>query len=201
MTRLFLIRHGNTEDEETKKIYKGRIDIPLSNKGRERMTKAGAFLGGFPIAKVFVSTLSRSIESGSIIASSFGLEAEVDPAFDEVSFGLWEGLSFEEIRQRYPREQARWIEDPGAYPPPDGESFTSAQKRSMDGLARILERHRGETIAIVAHAGILRIMIFSLLEVKLSRLFRIGQEYGAINIIDIWDDGNLAVNLLNFTQY
>ncbi len=201
MTRLFLIRHGNTEDEETKRVYKGRIDIPLSCRGRERMTRAGAFLTAFPIEKVFVSTLSRSIESGSIIALPLGLQVEVDPAFDEVSFGLWEGLSFEEIKQRYPEEQVRWIEDPSVHPPPGGESFESAQKRSMEGLARILEAHKGRTIAVVAHAGILRIMIFSLLEMRLSRLFRIGQEYGAINIIDIWEDGNLAVNLLNFTQY
>jgi alpha-ribazole phosphatase len=201
MTRLFLIRHGNTVDEETKKVYKGRIDIPLSGKGRERMAKAAAFLADFPIEKVFTSTLSRSIESGRIIALSRGLQVEIESAFDEVSFGLWEGLSFEEIRQQYPEDQARWIEDPGAYPPPDGESFESAQRRSMDGLTRVVKESRDQTVAVVAHAGILRIMIFSLLEMKLSRLFRIGQEYGAINIIDIWDDGNLTLNLLNFTQY
>jgi broad specificity phosphatase PhoE len=201
VTRLFLIRHGNTIDEETKKVYKGRINIPLSEKGRERMTRAAAFLATSGIERVFTSTLSRSIESGRVIGLTHGLQVEIEPAFDEVSFGLWEGLSFEEIRQRYPGQQARWIADPGAYPPPDGESFASAQKRSMSRLSRILEECRGETIAVVAHAGILRIMIFSLLDMKLSRLFRIGQDYGAINIIDIWDDGNLAVNLLNFTQY
>jgi len=201
MTRLVLIRHGNTADEETKKVYKGRIDIPLSQKGRERMAKAASFLASFPVKKVFASTLSRSIESGRIVARPHGLRVEIEPAFDEVSFGLWEGLSFEEIRHKYPAEQARWIEDPAAYPPPNGESFESAQKRSMEGLARLLSEHRDQTVAVVAHAGILRIMIFSLLEMRLSRLFRIGQEYGAINIIDIWDDGNLALNLLNFTQY
>jgi alpha-ribazole phosphatase len=201
MTRLFLIRHGNTVDEETKKVYKGRIDIPLSKRGIARMEKAAAFLTTYPMKKVFTSTLSRSVESGRIIALSQGLQAETESAFDEVSFGLWEGLAFDEIKERYPVEQAQWIDDPAAYPPPQGESFESAQKRSMEGLARVLQESTDQHVAVVAHAGILRIMIFSLLEMKLSRLFRIGQDYGAINIVDIWDDGNLAVNLLNFTQY
>jgi alpha-ribazole phosphatase len=201
MTRLFLIRHGNTLDEETGKVYKGRTDVPLSQAGIARMEKAGAYLAMFPIDRVFSSTLSRSIDSGELVAKPQKLEVEIEPAFDEVGFGVWEGLTFGEIRERYPEEHARWIEDPAAYPPPQGESFETARKRSMDRLGRIVEECRGQTIAVVAHAGIMRIMIFSLLNMRLSRLFRIGQDYGAINIIDFWDDGNLSVNLLNFTCY
>jgi alpha-ribazole phosphatase len=201
MTKLILIRHGNTIDEDTKKVYKGRIDIPLSPTGVARMEKASAFLADFPMDRIFTSTLSRSIESGRIVAGPQKPEIEIEPAFDEVSFGVWEGLSFNEIRERYPEEQARWIADPETYPPPGGESFESARKRSMDRLAAVLEECRGQTIAVVAHAGILRIMIFSLMEIRLSRLFRIGQDYGAINIVDVWDDGNFSLNLLNFTYY
>jgi alpha-ribazole phosphatase len=201
MTRLFLIRHGNTLDEETRKVYKGRIDIPLSQMGLARMERAGTFLAGFPINRVFTSTLSRSIESGRLVAAPQSLEIEIEPAFDEVSFGVWEGLTFDEIRTRYPVEHAQWIEDPGTHPPPAGESFDAAQKRSMDRLREILGECREQTVAVVAHAGILRIMIFSILNMKLSRLFRIGQDYGAISIVDFWDDGNLSMNLLNFTYY
>lgn len=201
MTRLFLIRHGNTLDEETGKVYKGRIDIPLSQTGVLRMERAGAFLAAFPMDRIFTSTLSRSVESGKLVAKQQNLEIEIEPAFDEVGFGVWEGLTFDEIRTRYPEEHARWIEDPGTYPPPEGESFDTAQKRSMNKLGEIMEECKGRTVAVVAHAGILRIMIFSLLNMKLSRLFRIGQDYGAINIIDFWDDANLSMNLLNFTYY
>jgi broad specificity phosphatase PhoE len=201
MTKLLLIRHGNTLDEETQKVYKGRTDIPLSRAGVLRMEKAAAFLTSFMIDRVFTSTLSRSIESGRIVAKLQRLDVEIEPAFDEVSFGVWEGLTFDEIRMRYPGEHALWVEDPAAHPPPEGESFEIAQKRSMERLTGIIEECKGQTVALVAHAGIMRIMIFSLLNMKLSRLFRIGQDYGAINIIDFWDDGNLTVNLLNFTYY
>jgi len=201
MTRLFLIRHGNTVDEESKKVYKGRLDIPLSRTGVERMERAGGFLASFKIDRVYTSSLSRSIESGRIVARALSLDVQIDPAFDEVDFGLWEGLSFLEIRERYPKELGLWMEDPGAHPPPQGESFRHARKRSMEGLRRIVKDSRESTIAIVAHAGILRSMIFSLLNLRLARLFRLGQDYGCINIVDIYDDGAASLNLLNFTYY
>lgn len=201
MTRLFLMRHGNTVDEETKKVYKGRTDIPLSRTGISRIHGAAAFLSAFTLDRIYTSTLSRSIDSGRIIAASQGLDIEVAPAFDEVDFGVWEGLSFEEIRERYPEDLRLWLKDPAAYPPPRGESFRSAQKRSMGALRKIIAEHRGQQIAVVAHAGILRIMIFALLDMRLRKLFRMGQGYGGINIIDIHEDGVVVADLLNFTYY
>jgi broad specificity phosphatase PhoE len=201
MTRLFLVRHGNTIDEESKKIYKGRLDVPLSRAGLERMERAGAFLASFKIDRVYTSTLSRSTDSGHAVARALGLDIEIEPAFDEVDFGLWEGLSFLEIRERYPRELDLWIQNPGTHPPPQGESFRHARKRSMERLRQIVDGSRDNTIAIVAHAGILRIMIFSLLGLRLTRLFRLGQDYGCINIVDVHDDGVASLNLLNFTYY
>ncbi len=201
MTRLFLVRHGNTIDEESKKIYKGRLDVPLSRAGVERMERAGAFLASFKIDRVYTSTLSRSIDSGHAVARALDLDIEIEPAFDEVDFGLWEGLSFLDIRERYPKELDLWIQDPGTHPPPQGESFRHARKRSMERLRQIVDESQGNTIAIVAHAGILRIMIFSLLDLRLTRLFRLGQDYGCINIVDVYDDGAASLNLLNFSYY
>lgn len=201
MTRLFLIRHGNTVDEETKKIYKGRTDIPLSRTGILRMHGAASFLSAFTLDRIYTSTLSRSIDSGRIIATGQGTDIEVTPAFDEVDFGVWEGLSFEEIRERYPEDLRLWLKDPATYPPPRGESFKKAQKRGMGRLRKIMREHTGRQVGIVAHAGILRIMIFALLGMRLTKLFRMGQGYGCINIIDVYEDGVVVADLLNFTYY
>ena len=201
MTRLYLIRHGNTLDEETKKVYKGRLDIPLSAAGIARMERAAAFLAPSGMSRIFTSTLSRSIVSGTIIAAAQNLEIEQDPAFDEVAFGVWEGLSFTEIKERYPEDLDRWIDEPGTNPPPMGESFDNARERSMTRLRHLVEENAGRTVAVVAHAGIIRIMLFSLLDLQLTRLFRFGQDYGSINIVDIYEDGNTSLNLLNFTSY
>ncbi len=201
MTKLFLIRHGNTVDEETKSVYKGRTDIPLSRTGILRMHGAAAFLSAFTLDRIYTSTLSRSIDSGRIIAASQGIDIEVAPAFDEVDFGVWEGLSFGEVKERYPEAFRLWLKDPATHPPPQGESFRNAQKRSMGRLKQIISEHGGQRIGIVAHAGILRIMIFALLGMRLHKLFRLGQGNGCINIIDVHEDGPVVADLLNFTYY
>jgi alpha-ribazole phosphatase/probable phosphoglycerate mutase len=162
---------------------------------------AASFLSAFTLDRIYTSTLSRSIDSGRIIANSQGIDIEVAPAFDEVDFGVWEGLSFEEIRERYPEDLRLWLKDPATYPPPRGESFKNAQRRSMGALRKIIAEHNGQQIGVVAHGGILRIMIFALLGMRLHKLFRMGQGYGCINIIDIYEDGVVVADLLNFTYY
>ncbi|MGD0229182.1 MAG: histidine phosphatase family protein [Syntrophorhabdales bacterium] len=201
MTRLFLIRHGETVDEDTKKVYKGKIDIPLSETGIARMRRAAAFLAAFRLDRVYTSSLSRAMDTGRIIAEAQGLDIEALAAFEEIGFGDWEGLSFSEIRERYPEEMTAWLADPVHYVPPGGESFQSVQKRGMDALWGIVDGHKGQNIAVVAHAGILRIMIFALLDITLTNIFRIAQGYGGISIMNIHRDGLIVTDLLNFTYY
>ncbi len=201
MTRLLLIRHGDTADEETKKVYKGSIDIPLSEKGAARIEKAAQFLSAFKLDAVYTSTLSRSIHSGRIIARPHGVDIHVEKDLDEINFGAWEGLSFAEIKERYPEELRLWLKDPVRNTPPLGEPFRDARKRSVRKVREILRHRKGQAIALVVHGGVLRILIFSLLGMNLSKLFRISQDYGCINIIDVFEDGNATVKLLNFTYY
>ncbi|MCX5799686.1 MAG: histidine phosphatase family protein [Proteobacteria bacterium] len=201
MTRLFLIRHGETIDTETKKIYKGTLDIPLSRKGMSRMKNASKFLSKFNIDFIYTSALSRSIESGQIIAKPHNLDIEVASAFNEIHFGLWEGLTFEEINKQYPKELELWLKDPQIYSPPQGEPLTDAQKRIAGGFEEKIRKHDGQTIAIVAHGGTIRIIICVVLSLKLSQIFKIAQDYGCINIIDIYENNNAILKLMNFTFY
>jgi alpha-ribazole phosphatase len=200
-TRLFLIRHGDTIDEETKKVFKGTIDIPLSEKGRERLKRASQFLTRFNLDCVYTSALSRCIESGKIIAEPHNIETEIAGAFNEVHFGAWEGKSFDEIDEENPTEFRQWLKNPDIHTPPQGESLIDAQKRSVNIFNEIVSRHTGQNIAIVAHAGILRLILASILGMELSSIFRISQDYGCINIIDIYMDDITVVKLLNFTLY
>jgi alpha-ribazole phosphatase len=198
MTRFLLVRHGETVDMETKKLYKGTLDIPLSGEGVKTIERTERFLRGFPIHHVYTSALSRAVESGRIIAEARGLQIDHAAALNEIHFGLWEGLSFDEVREKYPQELKLWYGDPAAHPPPGGEPLVQAQERIMREFGKIAERHRNETILLVAHGGTTRIMICSALGLDLSRLFRIDQENGCVNIIDVHTDGNIVLNLLNY---
>jgi alpha-ribazole phosphatase len=200
-TRLFLVRHGDTIDEETKKVFKGTSDIPLSDKGREKLQRASQFLTRFKFDHIYTSALSRCIESGKIIAGPHGLGTEVAAAFNEIHFGIWEGRSFEEIDEENPTEFRRWVKNPDIHTPPQGEPLIDAQQRSVGIFNEMINRHRGQNIAIVSHAGVLRLILASILDMKLSAIFRIGQDYGCINIIDVYNDDITVIKLLNFTLY
>ena len=201
VTRLFLLRHGDTLDEETKKIYKGTLDIPMSEKGRSRIKRAGTFLSRFHLDHVYTSALSRCVESGAIIATPHDLSIKVLKGLNEIHFGSWEGLSFEEIARMYPNDFRDWLTDPEIHSPPGGETLRDAAKRINTVINQIISDHHGQNVAVVAHAGILRIILCSVLDIRLSLLFRLGQDYGGISIIDIYDDDIATVKLLNFTFY
>lgn len=201
MTKVFLIRHGETLDEETGKVFKGSTDIPLSTIGVSRMKKAGEFLASFKIDAVYTSALSRCIHSGTFIASHHGLDIQVEPQLNEVHFGAWEGQTFEEIKRRYPEELKAWLADLENEAPPQGEALPDAQKRSVKVFEKIVSRHNGENCAIVAHAGTLRLILCHLLELKLTNMFKIGQDYGCINIVDFRRNLNPLITLINFAMY
>ena len=200
-TRLFLIRHGDTVDEETKKIYKGTLDIPLSETGRSRIEKAATFLTRFHLDHIYASSLSRCIESGSIIAKRQDIPVRVMKGLNEIHFGSWQGLSFEEIADAYPEHFREWLTDPENHSPPGGETLGDAEKRVTAAVDSITAEHRGQTVAVVAHAGVLRLILCSVLDLKLSLLFRLGQDYGGISIIDVYDDDVAVIKLLNYTFY
>lgn len=198
-TRFILIRHGDTVDEETHKIYKGTLDVPLSEKGIERLTKVSRFLKRYKIDTVYSSTLVRSIKSAEIIIDGRNICNKAEKAFNEIGFGKFEGHTFFEIQKKYPRQLKLWLENPVANTPPDGEHLLDVQSRVMNGFLKILEEQNGKTIAIVSHGGVLKIIFCTLLEIELWRMHRFAQDYGCINIIDVYPDGNVVIQLLNYT--
>lgn len=201
MTRVFLVRHGETTDEETGRVFKGVTDIPLSLKGLSRMRKAGEYLSGFKLDAVYTSALSRCITSGTFIASQQGQEVKVEPQLNEIHFGAWEGQTFEQIKKAYPSELKAWLADLENESPPNGELLADAQKRVVGAFERIVSKHNGGCCAIVAHAGTLRLILCHLLELKLANMFKFAQDYGCINIIDFHKNMNPVISLINFSMY
>ena len=196
-TRLYLVRHGDTIDELTKKVYKGTIDIPLSPLGVKRIKKTARYLSKAGLNVIYTSALSRAVKSGQIIAAHHSLSPCINSDFNEICFGQWEGLSFNEIEKKFPDIFGKWLEDPVSHTPPDGEPLKEAQKRIMTGLSGVLKEHRGSNIAIVSHAGVLKIIFSSFLSVPLPRMHVFAQEYGCVSIVDVYGDGNIVIRLLN----
>ncbi len=190
VTTLYLIRHGATEGHEEKR-YKGSIDVPLSEKGTEQIKKAAQFicatLGSSSLSAVYSSPLSRAYRSAEILAAPFGLQPSVVADLRERHFGIWEGMTLNEISERYPDEFKAWASNPLQHSPTGGESTLQVRDRLIPAYEEIIEHHPGESIAIAGHGGVNRIVLCHVLGIPLEHIFRVEQDNAAVNIINFYD--------------
>ncbi len=194
-TRLYLVRHGQVADGHTH-LYHGNNDIDLSPKGRRQLEGLAAHLEAVDLAGVYASDLKRSRQGAEILCRGRDLTPQAVPEFREIHFGVWEGLSFEEIAHRYPAELEARLQDLANFRIPGGESLRDVRARALPRLENILAEHRGQACLIVAHAGVNRIILCEALGLPLEHLFRLHQDYGCLNIIDYYPDFTM-VRLLN----
>jgi len=143
---------------------------------------------GGTLQAVYSSDLSRALKSGQIVAEPHALRVTVVSQLRERSFGIWEGMTFSEIRETYPAEFESWAGNPLKYSPPGGESTMRVRERVILALDIILKNHKADRIAIIAHGGVNRIILCDLLGIPLENIFRIEQNHGALNIIEFWDN-------------
>jgi broad specificity phosphatase PhoE len=171
--RLFLVRHGETEGESSIR-YHGRNDVALSDLGRAQMLAARRYLGSIrgdaAFARVFSSPLSRAAEGARIIAGKSSALDVIDD-FAEVHFGLFEGLTEEEISERYPEEFASWNRNRLApnYTYPEGENRSAFAERVERGADRMLAIWIRDSVGdenaehldalVVAHRGVIRAIV------------------------------------------
>ncbi len=195
-TTVYLMRHGEVVNGGEKR-YNGHIDVDITQRGVEQMCRLAELLGGRGIAAVYSSDLVRSVKGAEIISSRLGLAYTPLRALRERSVGAWEGLTAEEIKQRYPAEYAAWRADLLNYRPPGGECLADVRDRVLPVYRKIVYSHAGTEIALLLHGGVNRVILADALKLALLDLFRIDQSFGALNIIDYFDDGMAVVKLMN----
>ncbi len=167
---LFLLRHGETPWNREGR-YQGCVDIGLSPEGMAQAQAAARLLARHPLAAVYSSPLSRARETAEAIAAAHGLPVRIDPAFREICHGLWEGLTAEEVRARFPDLYARWRLAPETVTMPDGESLSDVSARVLDGLEHLRASHDGETVCLVAHGTPVRLLVLEALGMPPERLW------------------------------
>ena len=153
-TQLLVIRHGETAWNAEHRIQ-GRLDIPLSPAGIAQAARLAERLAGEPIDAVYSSELARAWLTAQPLAGRLGLEAVPEPRVRERCFGIFEGLTLDEVAERHPDAFQRWRERDPAWAMDGGESGQQLIERVLDALHDIAGRHRGQTVAIVTHGGVL----------------------------------------------
>lgn len=157
-TRFCFIRHGETA-WNTQRRLQGQLDIGLNDNGEDQARAAGRWLareGG--IDAIYASDLSRAWRTAEHVGQALGLSPQPAPALRERRYGLFEGLTYTEAQARYPEHYAcHEAREPG-FVIPDGESLEQFHDRVTGCLQSLLERHRGQTLVVVLHGGVLDII-------------------------------------------
>src|SRR5262249_34499435 len=133
---------------------------------------------------VYASPLCRALETARILAAPHEASVETMPGLAEIHFGDFEGLSYDEIQARFPGIYQQWMDQPTAVCFPNGEDFQKLRRRALARLSSILTRHAGQSVAVVTHAGVVRILLADALGIPDSHIFRLAQDYAAVNRID-----------------
>jgi len=195
-TRLYLIRHGELLKAQPN-TYHGQLDVELTPVGVAQLERVADRLATVPLRGVYASTLRRSLQGAEQIAKRHGLPVVAKPELREKHFGAWEGLTYEEVAERYPEDWAAWLADPPSLRPQGGETYLEMRARVRPALREIIAAHPGEDIALVGHGGVNRSILCDALSLDLRHVFRIEQHHGAINIIEFFPDGMTLVKLMN----
>ena len=180
---IYLFRHGEVERAETRRFI-GHLDVPLSALGERQGAAQGIRLASVKLDGLFTSDLVRARRTGELIGVPQGLAPVPVPALREMSMGRWEGLTAAEIKQREPGKFAEWMAHVGEFPFPEGESLPDLEARAWPAFESIVAAHPDRAIAIVAHGGTNRALICRALGLPLARILALGQDYGALTVLE-----------------
>lgn len=167
--KVILVRHGETVWNQEGRFL-GHSDPGLNKKGEIQAQEAAALLSGEKIDLVFSSDLLRAQETARVIAGLHNTPINFNSSLREMNFGDWEGLTFEEIRTRYPELQKEWLKDQFKIRVPGGETTEEVNGRvikAWDAISAGLSDR--DTVAIVAHGGPLRLLSCHLTGVESSK--------------------------------
>jgi probable phosphoglycerate mutase len=162
--RLLLIRHGESQANAERRLQ-GWFDSPLNDVGRDQMRAlAHRLQDGWDITALYASTLHRAAESGEILAAALAVPLALDDRLREYNIGVFTGLTWEEIRERFPNLAMRWEASPRKMPIPGEEGYSAFRARVVAAFEDIVAAHpAGTTVGVVAHGGTFRAYLAHLL--------------------------------------
>ncbi len=160
------------------------MDIPLAPIGIEQAQATRDFLASSKLQHCYCSPLQRAVETATILCAPHGLTPRIDQELTECDVGRWEGLDWETIRSRDSEAHRKFMECPGEYGYPDGESFGDVERRATAAMQQIISRHPGQSILVVSHRVVNRVYLASLLGMAPNEARRVNVDNCSVSLIE-----------------
>jgi alpha-ribazole phosphatase len=191
MTRLLLIRHGET-DWNAQHRYLGHTDLPLNAAGLRQAEEVAERLRAEPIAVIYSSDLRRARQTATQINVHHQVPLHLEPDLREMHFGAFEGFTYAELQARDPAAVLAWD---GGEAAPGGETLTALGQRVIGCLGRILQAHPSGTVALVAHGGPLRLCLCAALGLPPEDHWRFALDPGSLSEVQLYPAGGILMRL------
>ncbi len=197
MTRVILVRHGQTDWNRFER-FRGRVDIDLDETGLRQAEAAAERMAQWEVAAIYSSPLKRAMTTAEIIARRLQLQAQPLEGIIDMDFGSWQGLSLAEVREGHPELFDLWRYHPERLTIPQGESLENVRSRAVATLNDVVAEHEKESITLVSHRVVCKVLLCYLLGLDNSHFWQVEQDPAAINVFEVWE-GSPSVTLINDT--
>ena len=185
-TTIYLVRHGETPLTPFRKFSgDGPLNPALTAKGLMEADLVAQEIAKIQPDALITSPLQRTRQTAEIISKATGLPVSVDAIWTECSFGVWDGMSIDEVREAFQEEYAHWLAST-SYAPPEGESYESAMARALQGLLGLVDEYPGKKVCVVTHNGIIKTALAAAMKVDSTAIFNIDVSPCSISTISIW---------------
>lgn len=199
MVKLILVRHALTVDNQKSRLS-GHIDSSISEEGKEQIDKITNYLKDFDIDKIYTTTSSRTKDTVKKLSELKSIEIIEKESLKEISFGDFEGLTFDEIKDKYPKEFQDMIEKGYEYKYPNGESLIDSYNRVCIELDNIISNSDDRTILICSHGGTIRNIITYLISNSYKYHWNFKIDNGSVTILEV-QDGFTVITAMNNTSF
>lgn len=173
---IVFVRHGKTGLNE-RGCFIGNTDCDISEEGLKQAEKIKNFLGKFSFDGVYVSPLKRAVQTANVLSKEYIL----DDRLREMNFGVFEGLSYQEIKKMYPEYLRAWNEDYQKYRIPGGENLEDVFNRVEDFIDDIKNGH--ERVLVVTHGGVIRCALSLILSSR-ELFYKFKIDHGSVSIVE-----------------
>ena len=199
MTTLYLIRHGQTDNNLRGTFNGAESDLPLNETGLEMAASLTEAFADIPLDAIYSSPIRRAYMTAEGVRGSRDMPILTDPDLMEMHFGEWNGMTFPDIKRLYPEAAKCWLRAEKHFKAPDShEDSHDVSVRVFRAILRIIRAHRGGTVAIASHGFALHMWITRALQLPLSQYRRIaGLHNVSYGVVEIEDDGHFTVREWN----
>ena len=199
-TTIDLLRHGKPENDG---CLSGRTDALLTETGWQQMRQTMSQPERYDI--IVSSPLKRCSVFAVEFSNQHAVELDIETQSQEMSFGKWDGMSYEKLHKQYPKALNDFWSDPWCHTPPEGESIESFINRVTDVWQLLLKKHQGKNILLVTHSGVIRQVIAHILAMDTRKglaMSRLDIAHGSLTRIEVYtdDDGQQWPRLMFMNQ-